>query len=77
MEIAVTMAMKEIYRAVDAWKGERKLAEFEDGPWGQKYPAIAQSWRRSWQQVIPFFAYPFDVRRILYTTTLYRIQHFL
>lgn len=65
---AVASAMKEIYRAVDAWEGERKLTEFEDGQWGQKYPAISQSWRRNWEQVIPFFAYPADVRRILYTT---------
>lgn len=65
---AVATAMKEIYRAVDAWEGERRLAEFEDGEWGRKYPAIAQGWRRNWEQVIPFFAYPADVRRILYTT---------
>ncbi len=65
---AVASAMKDIYRAVDAWEGERKLAEFEDSQWGRKYPAIAQSWRRNWEQIIPFFAYPVDVRRILYTT---------
>jgi putative transposase len=32
------------------------------------YPAIAQSWRRNWTEVIPFFAFPDDVRRIIYTT---------
>lgn len=42
------------------------LALFEDGPWGRKYPAIGQSWRRAWSEVIPFSA--FGVRRILYTT---------
>ena len=36
--------------------------------WGRKYPAIAQSWRRAWSEVIPFFAFPDDVRRIIYTT---------
>jgi putative transposase len=35
---------------------------------GQRYPAIAQSWRRAWGEVIPFFAFPDDVRRIIYTT---------
>jgi putative transposase len=34
----------------------------------RKYPAIAPAWRRQWEQVIPFFAYPPDVRRIIYTT---------
>jgi putative transposase len=41
---------------------------FEVGPWGTKYPAIVQSWRRAWLEVIPFYAFPDDVRRILYTT---------
>jgi len=35
---------------------------------GQKYPAITASWRRSWSEVIPFFAFPQDVRRMAYTT---------
>jgi putative transposase len=35
---------------------------------GRKYPAIALTWRRQWEQVIPFFAYPPEVRRIIYTT---------
>ncbi len=38
------------------------------GPWGAKYPAIAQSWRRNWEHVVPFFAFPEAVRRIIYTT---------
>ena len=41
---------------------------FEAGEWGRKYPAIAQSRRRNWEHVIPFFAFPEDVRRIVYTT---------
>src|SRR3954467_4895862 len=36
--------------------------------WGQKYPAIGQSWRRAWGEVVPFYAFSGDVRRILYTT---------
>jgi putative transposase len=37
-------------------------------PDSRKYPAIAQSWRRNWEHVIPFFAFPVAVRRIIYTT---------
>ena len=44
------------------------LEAFETGPWGRKYPAIAPAWRRQWQQVVPFFAFPPEVRRIIYTT---------
>ena len=65
---AVAAALKDIYRAVDARAAEAALAAFEAGPWGQKYPAIGQSWRRVWQEVIPFFGFPGDVRRIIYTT---------
>jgi putative transposase len=64
----IATALKEIYRAVDAAAAEVALTGFEQTPWGQKYPAIGQSWRRAWSEVIPFFAFPADVRRILYTT---------
>ena len=61
-------ALKEIYRAPSAEVAEQALTAFEAGPWGQRYPAIGQSWRRAWSEVIPFFAFPDDVRRIVYTT---------
>lgn len=64
----VAMALKTVYRAVDAEAAAAALSEFEDGPWGQKYPAITAAWRRNWAEVIPFFAYPQDVRRMIYTT---------
>ncbi len=64
----VAAALKEIYRAVDAAAGEAALTAFEDGYWGKKYLAIGQSWRRAWSEVIPFYAFPGDVQRILYTT---------
>ncbi len=65
---SVAAALKQIYRARDADAGKAALEAFAEGPWGAKYPAIAQSWRRSWTEVIPFFAFPDDVRRIIYTT---------
>ena len=65
---AVAAALKGIYKAVDAATGEAALTAFEQDAWGRKYPAIGQSWRRAWGEVIPFYAFPDDVRRILYTT---------
>jgi putative transposase len=65
---AVAAALRDIYRAVDATAGEAALAAFEDGPWGRKYPAIAPAWRRAWGEVVPFYAFPAEVRRLLYTT---------
>lgn len=61
-------ALKEIYRAPSADAAEKALTAFEAGPWGLRYPAIGQSWRRAWAEVIPFFAFPDEVRRIVYTT---------
>ena len=72
---AVAAALKPIYRAENAERARERLQEFEAGPWGQKYPAIAQSWRRNWEQVIPFFAYPDEVRRIIYTTNAIESLH--
>src|SRR6195952_5378754 len=65
---SLATALKEIYRATDADTAEKALTAFEAGPWGTRYPAIGQSWRRAWTEVIPFFAFPDEVRRIVYTT---------
>jgi putative transposase len=65
---AVAAALKGIYRAVDPVAAEAALTAFEAGPWGQKYAAIGPSWRRAWSEVVPFYAFPADVRRLLYTT---------
>jgi len=64
----VVPALRAIYRAKDAEAGRKALDDFATGPWGQRYPAIAQSWRRNWEHVVPFFAFPEAVRRIIYTT---------
>ena len=65
---AVAAALKDIYRAVDAEAGKAALEAFDAGHWGRKYPAIGQSWRRAWNEVVPFYAFPAEVRRLLYTT---------
>ena len=61
-------ALREIYRAKDADAGLAALDAFKAGDWGRKYPAIAGAWRRNWDRVIPFFAFPEAVRKIVYTT---------
>ena len=64
----VVPTFKAIYRAKNAEADLKPVAEFETSFWGQRYPAIAQSWQRNWEHVMPFFAYPESVRRIIYTT---------
>src|SRR5512136_35691 len=64
----VAAELKTIYRAKDAVDGEKALSAFETSEWGRKYPAIGQSWRRVWSEVVPFYAFHPDVRRLIYTT---------
>ena len=72
---AIIAALKPIYRAESAEAARVQLEEFDAGSWGQKYPAITQSWRRNWEQVIPFFAFSPEVRKIIYTTNAIESLH--
>ena len=65
---AIAQALRQVYRAESADAGLAALDAFEQGHWVQKYPAIGQSWRRHWDQAIPFFAFPKGVRLIIDTT---------
>jgi len=64
---AVAESLKQIYQAVDDQDAAKALDAFE-AEWGEQYPSIAPSWRRAWQEVIPFFAFPPALRKIIYTT---------
>ncbi len=59
--------LREIYRAVNAEEGALRLKEFEASALGQKYKLIGPSWRRHWEEVIPFYSYPPEVRKMIYT----------
>ena len=65
---ALAAAIKPIYTAVSAEAAQAELDTFEAGPWGQKFPTVVGAWRRAWDKVIPFFAFPPEVRRVIYTT---------
>jgi putative transposase len=71
----VAAALKPIYTAVSASAAEAALSAFEASAWNAKYPTIAQSWRRAWEHVIPFFAFPPEVRRVIYTTNVIESLH--
>ena len=65
---ALAAELKRVYRAVGAPSALQALSEFEDSAFGKKYAAVSAMWRRQWEQVIPFFAYPQEVRKMIYTT---------
>ena len=64
-------AIKPIYTAPSAEAAQAELDAFEHGPWGRKFPTVVASWRWAWDKVIPFFAFPPAVRRVIYTTKKY------
>jgi putative transposase len=59
--------LKSVYRAATEEQARMHLVEFAD-QWDSKYPMISKSWQSNWQRVIPFFAYPEEIRKIIYTT---------
>jgi putative transposase len=65
---ALAAAIKPIYTATSADAALSELDSFEQGQWGQKFPTVVKSWRTAWDRVIPFFAFPPEVRRVIYTT---------
>jgi len=72
---ALAKALRPIYQAPSAEAAAAELDAFEQGPWGEKYPAVTASWRRRWEEVIPFFAFSPEVRRIIYTTNAIESLH--
>jgi len=65
---ALAAAIKPIYTAPSADAAAAALDAFEASPWGQKFPTVVAAWRNAWERVIPFFAFPPAVRKVIYTT---------
>src|ERR1700693_5331399 len=63
----VAQELKRMYRAASVEEAEREMAAFAER-WNQKYPTIAALWQRNWERVIPFFAFPAEIRKVIYTT---------
>jgi putative transposase len=63
----VAADLQHIYRAATREEAELKLNEFA-ARWDTQFPTISKSWRANWERVVPFFAYPADIRRVIYTT---------
>jgi len=68
-------ALRPIYTAASADAAAAALDLFERGPWGTRFPTVAASWRRAWPHVIPFFAFPPTIRRVIYTTNALESVH--
>jgi putative transposase len=68
-------ALRPIYTAASAEAALTELDAFAHGAWGVRFPTVVAAWRRAWTQVIPFFAFPPEVRRVIYTTNALESVH--
>jgi putative transposase len=65
----VAADLKLVYRAATVEEAEQRLSEFEER-WDAKYSSIGKMWRRNWAGIVPFFAFPAEIRRAVYTTNI-------
>jgi putative transposase len=72
---ALAAALRPIYTAPSADAAGAALDTFEQSPWGARFPTVVASWRRAWTHVIPFFAFPPEIRRVIYTTNALESVH--
>src|SRR5438046_3801440 len=63
----VASDLQTIYRAATREEAELRLSEFAQ-KWDSQFPTISRSWRNNWERITPFFAYPADIRKVIYTT---------
>jgi transposase-like protein len=68
-------ALKTIYTAPTEAAARAAVDAFEATPLGQRFPTVSAAWRRAWTQVVPFFAFPPAIRRLLYTTNTLENVH--
>jgi len=68
-------ALRPIYTAPSAEVGSAALDAFEGSPWGIKFPTVVAAWRRAWTHVSPFFAFPPEIRRLIYTPNALESVH--
>ena len=65
---SLAAALKPIYCAPTAEAAADELEAFAQGAWGIKFPPVVTAWKRAWDRVIPFFAFPQPIRKVIYTT---------
>jgi len=72
---SLAAALRPVYTAASADAAGAALDVFAQGPWGTRFPTVVASWRRAWVHVIPFFAFPPAIRRVIYTTNALESVH--
>ena len=73
--LALATALKTIYTAPTEEAARAALETFDASPLGERFPTVSAAWRRAWTHVVPFFAFPPAIRRVLYTTNALENVH--
>src|SRR3984885_9805188 len=73
---AMCRDLRKVYGAPTEEAALAALDDFEK-TWGKSHPIVVASWRNNWERVRPFFAFPFEVRRIIYTTNAIESLNFV
>src|SRR6476620_3575764 len=71
----LVVALKTIYTAPTEDVARAALETFETSALGRRFPTVSAAWRRAWTHVVPFFAFPPTIRRVLYTTNVLENLH--
>ena len=61
--------LKKVYGAATLEEAELRMDEFEE-KWGNKYPHVIKSWRTNWEELMAYFKYPLELRKLMYTTNI-------
>ena len=71
---AVLADLKKVYQALTLEEAEYAFEEFKD-KWGKKHPIIIKSWETNWLELTAYFEYPYEIRRMIYTTNIIEGYH--
>jgi transposase-like protein len=71
----LAVALRTVYTAASAEAARAALDAFAQEAWGRRFPTIVKMWRQAWEHVVPFFAFPPEVRRVIYTTNALESVH--
>jgi transposase-like protein len=66
--------LKKVYQALTMGEAELAFDTFKD-QWGKRYPIIIRSWENNWLELTAYFKYPYEIRRLIYTTNLIEGYH--
>lgn len=71
---AVMTDLKKVYQALTLEEAEFAFEEFKE-KWGKKHPIIIKSWENNWLELTAYFEYPYEIRKMIYTTNIIEGYH--